>query len=111
MSCRVPSMRTWTQRHSMSKKALIIWKADEFAENLRAKLGANSVITSEENLLSADFDQYAGIVVLAELNWEGRRSSDLFGIAIAKTLRAKLKLRLPVLFVSFLSVKQIRLDS
>src|SRR5215213_2331569 len=101
-----------THCRNMGKKELIIWNPDAFAERLRKKLGANCVVTSEKSLLAADFDKYSGVVMLAELDWGRERPSDLYGIDVAKTLlRAKLKLRLPVLFISFLPPKQIRLDN
>lgn len=96
----------------MTKKALILWNPGSFADRLRGKLGADCVATSEAALLATEFQNYSGAVVLAEVGWGQERLSDLGGVAVVRNiLRAKLKLRLPVLFVSFLSPRQIRLGA
>jgi len=95
----------------VNSEALIVWSTCEFAAELKIEFGAESVITSERELSTAKFDKYSGIVLLVELAWDGKNKSAFYGIDLARAvLRAKLKLNLPILFVSFLSPKQIRLD-
>lgn len=90
---------------------LVLWNEGEFASLLEQSFGAGNVVTSTEQLLAA-IPGKERVVVLAELNWGDKRLGDLYGVTVArKILRAQLKLRVPILFVSFLSYRQLRLDA
>jgi hypothetical protein len=92
---------------------LIIWNDDGYAVKLRAEFGTENVVTSQGRLEAVDFRArgYAGIALLAELNWGGEDYAKLSGIELAKlVLRARMKLRLPVLFLSFLPLRRLRLN-
>lgn len=91
---------------------LVVWRRDLFADSLGAQFGARNVVTSEETLMKAlgKGNKYEGVVVLTELGW--RDGSRLDGIELVRTIiRPRLKSRLPVLFVSFLSRHQIVIDA
>jgi hypothetical protein len=92
---------------------LIIWSDDAFAEALKRAFGVENVVVSFEQLKALDFDKrnWKGIVMPIELSWEANSLSRFYGVEFAKTiLRAKMKLRLPILFLSFLSLRQLCLD-
>lgn len=92
---------------------LIIWSDDSFAEALKRTFGVENVVVSFEQLKALDLDKrnWKGIVMPIELSWEANTLSRFYGVEFAKTtLRAKMKLRMPILFLSFLSLKQLCLD-
>ncbi|MGC2236458.1 MAG: hypothetical protein WA584_09875 [Pyrinomonadaceae bacterium] len=98
----------------MAIQPLICWNDDRYANLLGGVFGARNVVTSSEQLAAIDFDKsdFAGIIVLAELRWDNRGFSQLYGIEIVKSLlRAKKKLQFPVLFVSFFPLRRILLDN
>lgn len=91
---------------------LIIWSDNAYAEALQRTFGVDNVVVSEEQLKAVDFTKrWTGIVMPVELSWKGNNLSRFYGVEVAKTiLRAKLKLRLPILFLSFLSLRHLCFD-
>lgn len=65
--------------------------------------GNNRFILSEEEWEQSDktsWEQYAAIVILAELSWKGKTLHDDFGITIGLDLRRKYKCLLPMVITS-----------
>jgi len=91
-------------------QTLLLWNDNPFAKLLQNHFGTENVVTSASALedKSGALSAYQGIILLAELNWAEHKLSELYGIEFAKTtLRIKYKVRGPILFVSFLDLKEI----
>jgi len=90
-------------------RILVACNEGNFAQALREKCDFTAVVTSEIELEDKITSQdYHGIVLLVELTWDKHKCGDMYGIEHAKrTLRAKHKIKLPILFVSFLSLPHI----
>lgn len=99
---------------TISNPYLILWNNDNYAKLFSEKFSDVTLILSAEDLKILDFEKedFAGAVILVELRWSNRRYSQLYGLEVVKTfLRAQKKLKFPILFVSFLSPKQILIDN
>jgi len=91
-------------------QTLLLWNDNPFAKLLQNHFGTENVVTSAPALEDKIWalSGYQGIILLAELNWTGHKLQELHGIELAKTtLRINHKLRCPILFVSFLDLKEI----
>lgn len=92
----------------------VIWNNDAYAEILKKNESITLVTNSTElNNVFTSRNDFSGIVILGELRWgeainSGYRLSEMQGIEFTKRIiRAKLKIKLPILFVSFLPLSRI----
>lgn len=94
-------------------KYLILWNNTQYAKVLADSLDSTSVIVNNDELKTVieDLEDYSSMIVLCELEWTFNESAasrqQLEGIELIKDLRRIHSLTLPVLFVSFLSLKNI----
>lgn len=82
---------------------LFIWNTYPFADVLAKHFGKQNVVKSEDELNEFDFSNVTLIIILAELNWDGRKLSEFYGIEILKKLRLEKRLLIPAIVCSFLS--------
>jgi len=102
-------------------KALVCWNACHESEKQKLENIFLSILKNEGNTLELDFVfsesefkqkkdsvwEYNSIIVLCELTWNNKPYSRLCGIdLVQKEIRLK-RINLPVLFLSFLSLRQI----
>lgn len=93
-------------------KLLIIWNDDTFSKKLEAIFENATVVVSKEQLKEEmdDIKQYTAILLLCELNYSETlayiQMQRLSGINVAKSIRLA-NIGIPVIFVSFLSRKQV----
>ena len=91
---------------------LLLWNNTPYAQYLAGVFGKEYVITDYEALENAtqNWDKFNSLIVLCELNWSGNSSAatlqSLQGIELVKDLRRR-RVKLPVIFTSFLSRKQV----
>lgn len=96
-----------------TKSVLILWNPGEFANSLSRVLRGQRLVDSAEALEMIDFEEesFCGAIVLAELCWSDSGYSDLYGIDFTRSvLRARKKVKFPILFASFLPLEKILLD-
>lgn len=100
------------------KNLLVIWEGGRYARSLESLFGAGNIVTTPEELsekIRRDRSEkinsggdYDGVILPAELRWGGARLSHLAGVDLAKSvLRARYRLKSPILFVSSLPLKRI----
>ena len=91
---------------------LLFWNNTPYAQCLAGVFGKENVITDCESLENAtqNWNRFNSIIVLCELNWSVNSSAaslqSLQGIELVKDLRRR-RVKLPVIFTSFLSRKQV----
>ncbi len=94
-------------------ETLAFWNRTKYASTLSTHFGVENVITSHEMFLGvADtLNTYKSLIVLCELEWTDTGATSklqhLQGIELVKVLRRERNLKIPVLFVSFLSLPDI----
>lgn len=66
------------------------------------------LIGSFKKYKQTNFSQFDKFIILAELDWNGHKLSDLYGIDILQKLRFEHSLITPCIVASFLSLEQIR---
>lgn len=75
---------------------------DALSNYLSSIYDAKFIITSSQALNKADLYSASALVIFAELNWDGKLKSQFYGIDVLRKLRAERRIKLPVLFCSFL---------
>jgi CheY-like chemotaxis protein len=86
----------------MENKILFTWSEGHFAGQLANIFGEDCVIHSAGQLQSRDFSSFAGIVVLAEIKWNGKNHTDFYGFEIIRELRVQRRILCPIIVCSFL---------
>jgi response regulator RpfG family c-di-GMP phosphodiesterase len=92
---------------------LIIWNNTKYAEILSDFFGKEFVIKDNDELQDAiiNIHRIDALIILCELDWSLNASSvnkqDLYGIDLAKELRRRHQVNIPILFTSFYDLKDI----
>lgn len=96
-------------------KSIILWNNDKYGETLNSVLKGSYLISNTDDFLEnvREINSYNAILILCELNWSfdnksANISSNSFsGIEIAKELRRVYNINLPIIFCSFLQLKEV----
>ncbi len=90
----------------MSAATSILFILDEETKSLfeNCRSDDHFVVSNDdwELLNKVSIKNYAAIVILAELNWQGKSLNDDFGFTIGLELRRKYKCLLPIIITSFM---------
>lgn len=94
-------------------KPILLWNDSHLSQTISDIRGSWSIFTNyqEWSKKNLDFKEYSCLIVLCELNWSDDRQSvklqEFEGINLVKRLRLECDLKLPVLFLSFMSLKAL----
>lgn len=92
---------------------LVIWNDNKYANTLASFYGSENVVTSYNSFISLldKWNKFTSIIVLCELEWSHNGlflpMQNLGGIDLVKDIRRVQNVNIPVLFVSFMSLKRI----
>ncbi|HUI29729.1 MAG TPA: hypothetical protein VLX91_05895 [Candidatus Acidoferrales bacterium] len=87
---------------TQKSQILFIWNTYPYSMSLADTFGRQSLALSEKEVADIDISNCSFIVILAELDWNGKKLSDFYGVEILKKLRAERHMTAQVLFCSFL---------
>lgn len=96
----------------MNNSYLILWNKNNFSDKLAKAFRKKKVITLITS--KSDFERnlkrnnVQGIVILAELNWNGKKLSDFYGFEILCKLRTEHRLKCPIAICSFMPEPWLR---
>lgn len=95
--------------NKLQENIYFLWNDDKYAVALKGKLGEERIIISESELsyLIRSGNDIDGLVILAELNWNGKRYSEFYGFERAFNL-IKEGNTFPLIFCSFLNRLSLR---
>lgn len=79
-----------------------IWNSNTYANKLIKHFGVDPVVLSEVHLSSSDLNNSKGIVIIAELDWNGNKLSQFYGLEILCKLRAEYRYKCPIAVCSFI---------
>ena len=87
---------------AQDSQTLFIWNTNPHSKSLANIFGRQSLAFSEKEVSDIDISKWSLVVVLAELDWNGKKLSDFYGVEFLKKLRAEWHMTAQVLFCSFL---------